>query len=285
MENQVQQSAKNMSIKQLMSNDTIKQKFAEILGKGSASFISSVTTLATTSSLKDCDPMSILSSAIAGASLNLPVNPNLGFAGIVPFNSKSGKQAQFQIMTKGFVQLAQRSGQFLKLNVCASFEGDTEEQIKQRLFGIIPPINKSEKIVGYVAGFVLVNGYEQFLFMTVDQIQKHGQKYSKTYNSATSIWKTNFEAMAEKTVLKRLLSKFAPLSLEMQTAVLADQSKVKLDENLDAVEFDYVDSVDVTVAEEISENANKTTIEMPRKQPIVKEENIKSEDSDMPSFA
>jgi len=266
MENQLEttkttsvQSAKNMNIKQLMSNETIKKKFEEILGKGANSFISSVTTLATTTALQGCDPMTILSSAIAGASLNLPVNPTLGFACIVPFNSKSGKQAQFQIMTKGFLQLALRSGQFLKINVNEVCEG-VYKGVNVMTGDIdFSGEKKSDKIIGYVAYFQLINGFEKSLFMTKEQVENHAKKYSKTYNNTNSVWKLDFDAMAEKTVLKRLLSKYAPLSLEMQTAVLSDQSKVNLNENLEVAEFEYIDNETVaeTVAEEIkTENAS-----------------------------
>ena len=128
MENKSIQKA-DQGIKGLMANDVVKSKFAEILGKNAPAFISSVTTLATNSKLIDCEPKSVLSAAIAAASLDLQITPTLGFAAIIPY----GKQAQFQIMTKGLVQLALRSGQFRTINVTEIYDG--EMQNENRLTG------------------------------------------------------------------------------------------------------------------------------------------------------
>jgi recombination protein RecT len=223
-----------------MSNEAVKAKFAEILGKNGNAFISSVVTIATTSALSKCEPKSILSAAIAAASLNLQVTPSLGFAAIVPY----GNSAQFQIMTKGLVQLALRSGQFKTINVTEIYEGELKKE--NRLTGELDFTGekKSDKIVGYAAYFELVNGFSKSFYMTVEKITAHAKKFSKTFSFNGSSWKTNFEAMASKTVLKLLLSRYAPLSVEMQMSITADQATVHTDENLEITDFTYVDNGD-----------------------------------------
>jgi recombination protein RecT len=237
-ETAIQKTSDN--IKSLMSNEAVKAKFAEILGKNGNAFISSVVTIATTSALSKCEPKSILSAAIAAASLNLQVTPSLGFAAIVPY----GNSAQFQIMTKGLVQLALRSGQFKTINVTEIYEGELKKE--NRLTGELDFTGekKSDKIVGYAAYFELVNGFSKSFYMTVEKITAHAKKFSKTFSFNGSSWKTNFEAMASKTVLKLLLSRYAPLSVEMQMSITADQATVHTDENLEITDFTYVDNGD-----------------------------------------
>jgi recombination protein RecT len=234
-------------IKSLMSNESVKAKFAEILGKNANAFISSVTTIATTSALKECDPKSILSCAIAAASLNLQVNPNLGQAAIIPYYGKNSKgervqMAQFQIMSKGIWQLALRSKEFETVNVSEVYEG----QLKSRelLTGKIDLSGEktSDKIIGYVSYFKLLTGFEKSLYMSIEEIHKHAKKFSKTYESAYGAWKTNFDGMASKTVFKLLLSRYAPLSVDMQKAIEYDQSVPKANDELDITDFEYVDS-------------------------------------------
>jgi recombination protein RecT len=105
---------------------------------------------------------------------------------------------------------------------------------------------KSDVVVGYAAKFTLINGFEAIYYMSIDQLKQHGIKYSKTFQKGYGMWKDNFEAMANKTVLKLLLSKFAPLSVEMQKAVLADQSVVN---DFETIDVSYVDnSSEIVVA-------------------------------------
>ena len=219
----------------------------EILGKNAPAFISSVTTLATTTKLAECDPKSVLASAIAAASLNLQITPTLGFAAIVPY----GKQAQFQIMAKGLIQLALRTGQFATINVTEIYEG--EMQNVNRLTGEFDFTGErtSDKVVGYAAYFELLNGFKKALYMTTEQIKNHGNKFSKTYDYKGSAWQSNFEAMARKTVLKLLLSRYAPLSVEMQSALTTDQAAVEVDDDLELTDFDYVDNTSVSTDNEM----------------------------------
>lgn len=246
-------------IKGLMANDVVVSKFKDILGKNANAFISSVTTIATTTRLSECDPKSILSAAIAAASLNLQVTPTLGFAAMVPYKG----QAQFQIMAKGLVQLSLRSGQFKTINVTEIYEGELKSQ--DRLTGTFDfsGDKKSEKIVGYAAYFELINGFAKSLYMTSEQITAHAKRFSKTFDFGGSSWKTNFEAMARKTVLKLLLSRYAPLSVEMTSAITQDQAVIKTDDNMEITDFLYVDNV------EHSDNAAS-------QEPIVIDQDVKA---------
>ncbi|MBF0553656.1 MAG: recombinase RecT [Nitrospirae bacterium] len=225
-------------IRGLMSNEAVKAKFQEILGKNANAFISSVTTIATTTKLTECEPKSILGAAIAAASLNLNVTPSLGFAAIVPY----GKSAQFQIMSKGLIQLALRSGQYRTINVTEIYDGELQNE--NRLTGEFNfnGKRKSDTIVGYAAYFELLNGFAKSLYMTVDQIKAHGKRYSKTFDYAGSSWKSNFEGMARKTVLKLLLARYGILSIEMQSAITQDQAEMSVKDDLELSQITYIDN-------------------------------------------
>ena len=257
MTNQVQhqQNKQPPALKTFFKSANIQNKIKELVGKNAATFATSVMQIANSNSmLKTADPMSIFNAACMAATLNLPLQNGLGFAYIVPFrNNKEKKtEAQFQIGYKGFIQLAQRSGQFkrlvalpvykkqlLKKDFINGFEFDWEQEPEE---GELP--------IGYYAYFKLMNEFSAELYMTHEEINAHAKKYSQTYRTyldkkakgqwAQSVWAENFEAMALKTVIKLLLSKQAPLSVEMQQAVLADQAVVKDVENQ---EFNYTDNI------------------------------------------
>jgi len=273
MENQLlQKSEQSVSIKATLEADYVRAKFEQILGKNAAAFISSVTTLATTTKLQECEPKSVLSSAIAAASLNLQVTPTLGFAAIIPY----GRQAQFQVMAKGLVQLALRSGQFRTINVTEIYDG--EMQNENRLTGEFDFTGErlSDRIVGYAAYFALTNGFAKSLYMTVDQIKAHGSRYSKAYNKPDAPWKSNFEAMARKTVLKLLLSRYAPLSVEMQSAITQDQAAIEVDNDLEIIDTEYVDSTGAN-----SENAEPDKIDVPKEVKSKRKTQPKQEEIDL----
>ena len=208
----------------------MQQKLIELLGKNAQSFATSVLQVVNSNDmLKNADPQTVFSAACMAATLNLPINNNLGFAYIVPFrNNKANRtEAQFQLGYKGFIQLAQRSGQFKRINACATYSDDTEQTVYERLTSLLPkkPIGQ---ITGYIAYFQLLNGYEAHLAMSIEELNAHSQKYSQTAKKGFGVWKDNFDAMAQKTVIKLLLSKQAPLSIDtpLATAVQADQAVI-----------------------------------------------------------
>jgi len=245
------------SIEAVLKMPNIKQKFEEMLGKKANAFMSSIiSAVHANNSLKMCDPMSVVSSAAVAASLDLPINPSLGFAHIVPYKSDGISKAQFQMGWKGFVQLAMRSGQYERMNCSEVYEDELDfynpitgdfklkeiSDWKQRAG------SQRDKIVGYVAYFRLLNGFFMYLYMTKGQVEAHGREFSKSFSSEYGNWKKRFDSMAKKTVIKLLLSKFGIMSIEMQKAVQVDQAIVKADG-----ELEYVDNANAIDTESLSD--------------------------------
>lgn len=239
-----------MSVKALFAKDEVKSKFQEMMGKRAASFITSVLQITSQNEmLATADPVSIYQSAAVAATLDLPLNNNLGFAYIVPYNSKQKDGswkvvAQFQIGAKGFKQLALRSGQFLKINDTDVREGELKKH--NRLTGEIEFewIQDAKErlvrpIIGYASYFELLNGFEKTYYMTVDELKDHGLRFSQTFKKGFGLWKDDFDGMARKTVIKLNLSKNAPLSVDMQKAVVADQAVVN---DAETEDVEYVDN-------------------------------------------
>lgn len=236
---QLTPSQKSRQIKDFFDKPAVQAKMRELVDKNAASFGTSIMQIVNSNAmLLDADPMSIFNAACMAATLNLPVNNNLGFAYIVPYRNKGRVEAQFQLGYKGFIQLAQRSGQFKRINTCPVYDTDAEEDVYQRLTSLIPR-KPSGQIIGYIAYFQLLNGYEANLTMTMEELEAHAKRYSQTYKRGFGVWADNFEAMAKKTVIKLLLSQQAPLSIDMQKAVLSDQSVIK---DVTAEQFDYIDN-------------------------------------------
>lgn len=216
-------SRETPTLQQLLTSAGIKRRFEELLDNAAPSFISSILTIVRSNSkLQSCSPNSILSAAGIAAALKLPINPSLGFAHIVPYKG----QAQFQLGWRGYVQLAMRSGQYRTLNSSAVCEGQITD-IDFVTGEIIRGEKISNKIVGYIAYMELINGFSKSLYMTIEELQMHAEKYSQSYaydlraNKKSSVWSTNFSAMARKTVLKKLLSNFGIISIDQQGAALA----------------------------------------------------------------
>ena len=240
----------NKTIADQRTQDYLQQ----VLSEKKSSFVNNITALvANSTGLQACDPLSIIYAGIKATALDLPLDPNLGFAYVIPYNRKNAPaQAQFQLGYKGFVQLAIRSGQFQAINVTEVREGELQDfdLLTGETRFAAKPNREALQVIGYVAYFRLTNGFAKSLYMTRDEVEAHALRYSETYKSqkawvkAASKWTTDFDAMAKKTVLKLLLSKYAPLSVEMQNAVKSDQAVI--DERGDA---HYVDHEEVSVEE------------------------------------
>lgn len=235
------------SIKAYVSDSKIRQKFEEVLGKKTQGFLASVMQVANQPQLKGAVPATVVNAAMMAATLDLPINNNLGFAYIVPYKRKfkdaQGKwseslEAQFQMGYKGFIQLAQRSGQFARIAATPVFEGQLISANPLLGYEFDWTIPNQGEAIGYVAFFKLLNGFTAELYMSTTDVKKHAGKYSQSFKYGSGVWKDNFEAMALKTVTKLLLSKQAPLSIEMQTAQLADQAIVR---DVETNDFDYID--------------------------------------------
>lgn len=226
----------NQSVKDLISADTVKRRFEEVIGAKAPAFLASVLNATRTNkALAECDPMTVLSSAMVAATLDLPIDGSLGFAAIVPYRNKGRMEAQFQIMTKGFVQLAIRSGQYQTIHVgpvyADEYHGTNiltgEVDIRSVPGGGIRAKCDESLAVGYVCYFRLLNGYECTRYWTVAELHAHGKRYSKSYDNDYGMWETNFPAMGSKTVLKNTISKWGPLSTDMKMAIRTDQSVIK----------------------------------------------------------
>ena len=193
------------------------------------------------------DPLSIIQSALVATTLDLPINPSLGYAYIIPYGAK----AQFQLGYKGLIQLAQRTGQYQTISASEVREGQIKAYDPLKGVEFDWTITDGE-VIGYVAYFKLINGFEKYLYMSLKDLEAHGKKYSKSYDSKdkytkeyNGIWRTNFDAMAKKTVLKQLISKFGIMSVEMQDAVVKDQQVIDKDGN-----GEYVDNNNIIIKAE-----------------------------------
>lgn len=235
------------SIKAYVSDAKIRQKFEEVLGKKTQGFLASVMQVANQPQLKGAVPATVINAAMMAATLDLPINNNLGFAYIVPYKRKfkdaQGKwseslEAQFQMGYKGFIQLAQRSGQFARIAATPVYEGQLISANPLLGYEFDWTIPNQGEAIGYVAFFKLLNGFTAELYMSTADVKKHAGKYSQSFKYGSGVWKDNFESMALKTVTKLLLSKQAPLSIEMQTAQLADQAIVR---DVETNSFEYID--------------------------------------------
>ena len=213
------------TIKQLLSAENVKKRFEETLGKKAPQFMASIINLVNSdTNLQKCDQMSVISSAMVAASLDLPIDKNLGYAWVVPYGTK----AQFQMGYKGYIQLALRTGQYRNINVIEVYEGElikwdrlTEEielDFEQR---------KSDKIIGYVGYFELINGFRKTVYWPKEDIERHRKRFSKSDFG----WKNDYDAMAKKTVIRNLLSKWGILSIEMQQAYIEDVAEGEKIEN------------------------------------------------------
>lgn len=215
---------KQHSVKTLVESQAYKSKFAEVLGKKAPAFVSSIVQLAQHWTLQSCEPHTVIGAAMIAATLDLPIHPSLGFAWIIPFKDK----AVFILGYKGFVQLANRSAQYKRLNVTEVYDGELLKYDRVKGDCILDEAKrkKNAEVIGYVAYFELINGHEHALYWPLKQVTDHAERFSQAYRAKKkdSPWFTDFDAMAKKTVLKSLLTHWGPLSTEMQTAVVRDQS-------------------------------------------------------------
>lgn len=210
-------------------------RFEAVLGDRAPQFVASVVSAVNANKeLLNADPNSVMASALVAATLDLDVNQSLGFAAIVPYKGK----AQFQMMVRGYVQLAVRSGQYATINAVEIYADEIDEESENILTGEVTLFPKSggmrsegnpQNIVGYAAYFRLLSGFEKTVYWSVEKIINHAIRYSKSYDSRTgnfrpgSAWADHFEAMARKTVLKNALGNWGVMSVAIQKAVVMDQ--------------------------------------------------------------
>lgn len=227
-----------------IQSDGYKKLINSTLGdpKRAERFIASVSSaVAANPDLQECDAGTILSSALLGESLNLSPSPQLGQFYLVPYNDnkKGRKVAQFQLGYKGYIQLAIRSGQYKKLNALAIKEGELirfnplEEEIEVKLIED-DAVREDAETIGYYAMFEYLNGFKKAIYWSKEKMESHAEQYSKGYakKSGYTFWEKDFDAMALKTMLRQLISKWGVMSIEFQTAFEKDMEAEQTDAGL-----------------------------------------------------
>lgn len=209
--------------------DTRTQEYLQsVLGNKKDQFVTSlISAVANNENLQVCEPMSIMYTAMKATALGLPIDPSLGYAAMIPFkDGKTGKTlCQFQIMRDGWCELLMRTGQVKFIANEIVYEGQLVH--KNRFTGeyvFDEDAKKSDKVIGYMAYLKLNNGFEKTVYWTVEEVKAHALRYSQTYRKGYGLWKDSQDAMALKTVLKHLIKKYAPKSVEVLSAITDDQS-------------------------------------------------------------
>ena len=271
----VKKQNQRLGLTAYLTQDAVKNQINSVIGgKDGQRFIASIVSAVNTNpALSECTNQSILSAALLGESLKLSPSPQLGHYYMVPFNDKNkGKVAQFQLGYKGYIQLAIRSGQYKKLNVLAIKEGELEyfdpmnEEIQVSL--MVNKWNERElPTVGYYAMFELTNGFRKAIYWSKEQMEAHALTYSPGYKAKKgyTFWEKNFDAMAYKTMLRQLISKWGIMSIDMQAAFDGDMAVINEDGTKEYVEND--DSViDMEQPQEVSQQTQSEiseTIQQP----------------------
>jgi recombination protein RecT len=203
-------------LKNLLSAASVREQFDNALKDNSNLFIASVIDLFGSSpELQACDPGRLVAECLKAATLKLPINRNLGFAWIVPYRIKGVPTPQFQVGYKGYIQLALRTGQYRYINAGLIHEGI--EVKRDILTGMVAfdGESTSDKAQGYFAYIETLNGFKKTVYMTKAEVERHGQRYSRAYDNEASRWQLDFDAMAMKTCLRMLLSKYGAMSIDM----------------------------------------------------------------------
>lgn len=226
-------------LKGVLNNETMKRNFENILKENAGAFMASIIELYQSDTyLQKCEPNKVVLEALKAATLKLPINKSLGFAYIISY----GTTPTMQLGYRGIIQLAQRSGQYKYINAGEVYEG--EAVAYNRISGMLEISGEatSENVIGYFAYFQLMNGFEKAVYWSKEKVISHAKKFSQAYKSGKkdSPWFTNFDAMAIKTVLKSIISKYGPMSVEFADAMAND--------------------TDDRVEAEVAENANRQPV-------------------------
>lgn len=238
--NTLTKSNQKLGMTAYLSQTAVRDQINKIIGgqNGTRFITSIVSAVNANEQLQQCTNQSILSAALLGESLNLSPSPMLGYYYMVPFNDKNkGKVAQFQIGYKGLIQLAIRSGQYKKINVMSIKKGELEyfdplnEEIKVKLMVDNWDAREKAETIGYYAMFELVNGFKKAIYWSKEQMEAHALQYSQGYRAKKgyTFWEKDFDAMAHKTLLRQILSKWGIMSTELQAAVEADEAVIEED--------------------------------------------------------
>lgn len=251
--NSLTSRARKLDFAVYLTQDAAKKEINKILGgQAGARFISSiVSAVQANPALQECSNSSILSAALLGESLKLSPSPQLGQFYMVPFNNKKKgcKEAQFQIGYKGYIQLAKRSGVYKKLNVISIKKGELisynplEEELEVKLIED-DIVREQTPTIGYYAMFEETNGYRHSLYWSKEKMMAHADRYSQAFRiedmkrlergeipenekwKYSSFWYKDFDAMAHKTMLRQLISKWGTMNIDLIKATDADMEVI-----------------------------------------------------------
>lgn len=282
-QNQIQQQQPKLGIaalKSVLNNDAIKQKFADMLGKKAQGFITSVINVCSNNPLlAKAEANSIVLAAANAAALDLPIDPNLGYAAIIPFQDrkKGYVVANFQLMRNAWVELAQRTGQIARLVCEPVYDGELVKKNRFTEEYVFDEARRcSDTIIGYMAYLETTTGFKKTIYWTIDEIKRHAMRYSQTYKKGYGLWVDNFDAMARKTLTKHIIVKFAPKSIELQNAAINDQASFTGDiDNPKAVYIDSPQNEEVGDAvdfEEVDTDSGEVQQEEPKTIIVVEED-------------
>lgn len=272
---------KKQGIATYLTREDVRAQITSLVGeKASPTFISSVVSAVQTNpALADCTNASILAGALLGESLKLSPSPQLGNYYLVPYKDKDkGMVAQFQMGAKGYKQLAIRSGQYQKIVTSNIKEGElkaynpiTEEFVFEPILD--EKVRNALPTVGYYAMFRLNNGFTKELYWSKEKMEAHAKQYSKGYandlrkGTAYTFWSKDFDGMAEKTMIRQLISKWGILSIEMQKAfegdmgVIGDDGNVHYIDNEHDAKEDAINDIEQTASEEFVIDGEATEVQ------------------------
>ena len=249
--------------KSVINAPSVQTQFNNALGEHKDAFVASLIDLFTgDKSLQTCKPQMVIAEALRAATLRLPLNKALGFAYIVVYNNSvknpDGTWTKVPTPTfipgyKGYIQLAMRTGQYRTINADYVYEGELRKVNKLSGEIAFDGEKKSDKIVGYFCYFELLNGFSKTLYVSVEDMAAYAKRYSPSIGKNTTIeqlisksndgivskkvgWEGNFNDMALKTTIRRLLSKYGYLSVEMQNALSKDVEEQEMASRNDIIE-------------------------------------------------
>lgn len=234
----------------LLNQGSVKGQLEAALKENAGAFTASVVELfASDKILQSCDPQKSMIEVLKAATLKLPLNKNLGMAYIVPFKDRRTGEylPQFQLGYKGYIQLAMRTGQYRFLNADKVLEGQLKSQ--NPLTGEIDLTGEpiSDEVVGYFAYMELLNGFSKAIYWTKAKVDAHANRYSASFkfNKGNSIWTSNFDEMALKTVTKYLLSTYGILTIDMVTGLSSDANDFEEPKEEIAIEANQGEVIDI----------------------------------------
>lgn len=242
----------------LLDSEGYRKRFDELLGRRAPQFVSSIVSMVNAdANLQEAfrnAPVTVIQAALKAASFDLPIDTALGYAYVVPFRNKGKMEAQFILGYKGMIQLALRTGVYKTLNVVDVRQGELRHYDRLTEEVELDFVEDEEQretlpVVGWVGYFRLLNGTEKTIYMTRKQIAAHEQRHRKGQNMGKG-WRDDFDAMARKTVLRRLIGGWGLMSIDYQKA---DAATLAAAEAIARGQFDDEDATPILPEYQVEE--------------------------------